>query len=243
MSIESGLSINTRRLERLVLPGLGAGLRLSDRALAWAAVSHGATQKTEELRGLIGLLKRHRPLDCVVEIGTASGGTFFAWCQLAEPDAKLVSIDLPGGRFGGGYSQQHVDRLRAYARPGQDTHFLRADSHADATRRELERVLAGTEIDFLMIDGDHSYLGVRADFQMYAPLVRAGGLVAFHDVLHHERVPGCQVDRFWHSVRAAYPHWEFLVPDHDAGWGSWGGIGVVKVGPPRQTARRRARVT
>jgi len=220
--------VEIRDVERLVLPRLGTGLRWSDRALAWAALSHGATQKTHELRGLIGLLKRHRPLACVVEIGTASGGTFFAWCQLAEPRATLVSIDLPGGEFGGGYSEHHVERLRTYARRGQETHFLRADSHDLATRRELQHILASTPIDFLMIDGDHSYEGVRSDFEMYGPLVRPGGLIAFHDVLHHDRVPECQVDRFWNEIRHAYRHWEFLKPEHDAGWGTWGGIGVLE---------------
>jgi hypothetical protein len=44
-------------------------------------------QKLRELAPLIALLRR-RPLTVIVEIGTARGGTFYAWCKLAEPDAS-----------------------------------------------------------------------------------------------------------------------------------------------------------
>jgi len=37
--------------------------------------------------------------------------------------------------------------------------------------------------DFLFIDGDHTYEGVEGDFEMYSPLVRRGGIIAFHDIV------------------------------------------------------------
>ncbi len=37
------------------------------------------------------------------------------------------------------------------------------------------------EYDLLLIDGDHSYDGVRQDFENYAPLVRKGGIILFDD--------------------------------------------------------------
>lgn len=36
-------------------------------------------------------------------------------------------------------------------------------------------------IDLLYIDGNHTYAGVRNDFHSYAPFVKHGGLIAFHD--------------------------------------------------------------
>jgi predicted O-methyltransferase YrrM len=36
-------------------------------------------------------------------------------------------------------------------------------------------------IDLLFIDGDHSINGCSLDFELYAPKVPAGGLIAFHD--------------------------------------------------------------
>ena len=36
-------------------------------------------------------------------------------------------------------------------------------------------------IDFLFIDGDHSYKSVLSDWLLYSPLVSLGGMVVFHD--------------------------------------------------------------
>ncbi len=39
----------------------------------------------------------------------------------------------------------------------------------------------GVKADFIFIDGDHSYEGVKADIQNYGPLVAMGGILAGHD--------------------------------------------------------------
>ena len=44
------------------------------------------------------------------------------------------------------------------------------------------------QIDFLFIDGDHSYEGCKTDFEAWIPKVREGGTVVFHDVLWAEGV-------------------------------------------------------
>lgn len=41
--------------------------------------------------------------------------------------------------------------------------------------------LADGELDFVYVDGDHTYEGVRADLEAYAPKVRPGGLLAGDD--------------------------------------------------------------
>jgi predicted O-methyltransferase YrrM len=46
-------------------------------------------------------------------------------------------------------------------------------------------VLNEQNLDFLFIDGDHTYKGVKEDFEMYSPLVRKGGVIAFHDITKH----------------------------------------------------------
>jgi len=37
------------------------------------------------------------------------------------------------------------------------------------------------KIDFLFIDGDHNYDGVKKDWDLYSPLLKKGSIVAFHD--------------------------------------------------------------
>ena len=193
----------------------------SSMSLARQAQRKGAMQKLRELAPLIGLLMRRSP-SVVVEIGTARGGTFYAWCRVAGPNATIVSIDLAGGPFGGDRATTDSSALRRYGQPGQLLHFIQDDSHDMKTRARLEEVLRGREIDFLMIDGDHTYEGVRQDFEMYAPLVGRGRPIAFHDILPHPEDSLCEVDRFWNEIRSGYRHIELT--DEGA---QYGGIGVL----------------
>jgi predicted O-methyltransferase YrrM len=54
-----------------------------------------------------------------------------------------------------------------------------------ATREAVMKKLNGRAVDLLFIDGDHRYSRVKKDFEMYAPLVRTGGVVLLHDILLH----------------------------------------------------------
>ena len=184
-----------------------------------------AIQKVTELAPALAFLRR-KPLRTVVEIGTFLGGTLWGWCQIAEPEAVLVSIDLPGAMMD--LPVAPIEELAVFARERQQLHFLRSDSHEAATVDELRRLLGERQIDLLMIDGDHSFEGVKTDFELYSPLVARGGFVAFHDILTHaENV--AEVDRFWREVRARFPHVEFTDPGDDWGFGVWGGIGVLEL--------------
>jgi cephalosporin hydroxylase len=167
---------------------------MNTKRVARAAIKKGSIQKATELSPLIRILKR-RKLRTIVEIGTGEGGTLYAWCKIAEPDALIFSIDLPRGPFGGGYSLKDMKRFRTYKRRNQTLYFLREDSHKNSTREELMRKLKGRKIDFLFIDGDHRYRGVKKDWTLYAPLVKRNGLVVFHDILFHSKMPRCRVDR------------------------------------------------
>jgi len=215
-----------RRLIRLAAKVLPPRLR-SAKQLAREALQHGAVQKPAEFSPLLKLLRK-RPPRTIVEIGTAAGGTLYAFCKIAPAGSLVVSIDLPGGEFGGGYGEDQIPSLRTFASKGQSLHFLRCDSHAESTRQAVLDILAGRRVDFLFIDGDHSYEGVARDFEMYAPLVANGGVVAFHDIVPHPKLPECEVDRFWDDIKRKYPHHEYVQPG-DWGWGPWGGIGVLEI--------------
>jgi predicted O-methyltransferase YrrM len=52
-------------------------------------------------------------------------------------------------------------------------------------RARSEQALAHvpTPVDLLFIDGDHSYEGVKADWDMFTPHMSAFGVVVFHDTI------------------------------------------------------------
>jgi len=182
-------------------------------------------QVKEEIAELLRILKSLNPRTCL-EIGTAGGGTLFLFAQMASPDATLISIDLPGGPFGGGYPAWKIPLYKSFARyPTQRIHLLRADSHNPNTLRKVREILAGKPLDFLFIDGDHTYEGVKRDFEMYSPLVRKGGVIAFHDIVEHPPETGCEVSMFWNEIKYSYKYLE-IVKDWRQ---NWAGIGVIFV--------------
>src|SRR5579862_4564390 len=67
----------------------------------------GAEQKLREFAPFLAFLHGRR-LETIVEIGSSRGGTFYAWCGLADPGALIVGIDLPGGAFGR-FSQESAE--------------------------------------------------------------------------------------------------------------------------------------
>jgi len=163
----------------------------------------------------------------VMEIGTAMGGTFFLLARAAAKDAFLVSLDLPGGRWGGGYSTWKTWVYRRFLLPGQSASFVRNNSHDPASLERVKTLLGGNQLDLLFIDGDHSYEGVKADFNLYSGLVRPDGLIVFHDIAKHSATSGCDVDKFWAEIHDRYPSQE-IIEDRAQGWA---GIGVLRNAP------------
>jgi len=145
----------------------------------------------------------------VVEIGTANGGTLFMSTRLAHNDALIISIDLPGGEFGGGYPEWKLPIYKSFARANQKIELIRGNSHADETFTKLKEVLNGREIDYLFIDGDHTYEGAKQDFEKYSTLVRKGGKIGFHDIVVHKGSE-CDVYKLWNEVKTTYQHEEFV---------------------------------
>lgn len=164
----------------------------------------------EELAKLIQAAAPQRSL----EIGTNYGGTLYLLCALSPPGARVISVDLPAGQFGGGYPRRKIPLYRRFPRNGQQLHLIRGDSHAPKTLAHVERLLAGDKLDYLFIDGDHTYEGVKRDFE-----------IAFHDIAVHTKEKSCEVDRFWNEIKQRFHHREFI-EDPKQGWA---GIGVLFV--------------
>ncbi|MDX6424315.1 MAG: hypothetical protein QOI67_1786 [Gaiellaceae bacterium] len=179
-----------------------------------------ASQRRAEILEFLERVERLHPKR-VCEIGTAGGGTLYLLTRVAEPDAVLVYVDLSVPWFSA--------RARArLARREQRVVGVEGDSHDPVTRDRVAGAFGGEPIDVLFIDGDHSYDGVRADFDLYAPLVRSGGIVALHDVNPDADAPHAvsgEVPRFWQELKRTHRTEELIASSVPDGYG----IGVVYV--------------
>lgn len=203
--------------------------------LARDAIRLNAVQKVTELEQMLRYAASVKPR-VTVEVGSAAGGTFWTLARVTDPMGLLVSIDIPAGsvadvRQGRDvYQGRNRNRMRTYGLPGQRVRLIDGNSQLDETRAALEYVLEGRKIDVLFIDADHSYKGVKRDFELYSPLVRSGGLIFFHDILIQNNRYS-QVDVFWKELKKQYPNnWsEFVGHDQWGVPGQWGGIGMLRV--------------
>jgi len=157
----------------------------------------------------------------ILEIGTDRGGTVVIWAALASQ--KVVSCDL-----------QVLESIKPLleAMPSKDSSckvkLLSGDSHSAEFRHRVEQEFQGEPVDFLFIDGDHTAVGVRQDFEDYRHLVRPGGLIAFHDIVERQPAPTNQVREFWQAIRHKLDTKEFVADPDQCGYG----IGIVRVPGP-----------
>ncbi len=187
---------------------------------------YGNFQIREELVAALKLLAT-RPPKVFVEIGTAWGGSLFCWAQVAQPEAHLISVDLPADLGGWGCTARHVRHFRQFCQESQRLSGVLGNSGTPEVLEEVRRLTEGQTVDVLFIDGDHAYEAVKRDFEMYSPLVRPGGLIMFHDIMpapNHE-TECIEVDALWAELKERFDHEEFV--QHPEQQGS--GIGVLHV--------------
>ena len=173
------------------------------------------------------LVKALRPRT-LVELGTHSGNSYFAFCQAIAafvPSGRAYAVDTWAGDEHAGYYGQEVfaevARVNATHFAGFST-LLRStfdDARAYFPTAKEEGGLE-TGIDLLHIDGLHTFDAVKHDFDTWRGALSRKAVVVFHDTNVRERDFG--VWRFFRELAGQFPSFEF---DHS------NGLGVVGVGP------------
>jgi hypothetical protein len=170
----------------------------------WCA-SHGSQAGTDQLgAGILyyALAYANRARVCVC---LGSGGGFVprlmrqAQRDLGLEDSRTILVDADGkveqdrklwGRPT--WTAEH-SWFRATYPDVEIVLALTEDAHRDFFAR------AGLQIDYLHIDADHHYEGVRQDFDLYSPLVADEGVITLHDTVNHR--PPCGVPRLVDELR------------------------------------------
>lgn len=156
-----------------------------------------------------------------MEIGTDQGGTFLVWSRISGQKGLKISVDLANGPWGVRFD---VEKRNAKLRTlGDDVHILDGSSHSEDMYYRVKSILGDRKLDFLFIDGDHSYLGVKLDYVMYKEFVKPGGWIGFHDIKDCEfhRRENCYVNLLWDELRGE-KIW-YLSSDHEGF-----GIGFIR---------------
>lgn len=133
------------------------------------------TQTTEAERQAIAKYANGKRL--AVEIGVFEGLTTAVIANSIKEDGKVVAVDpFFSGRLGVSYGKliahHYLRRQRLISR----VCFLEMMSWEAAP-------LIRDEIEFLFVDGDHSYDGIHRDWQDWSAKMKPGGIVALHDTL------------------------------------------------------------
>jgi cephalosporin hydroxylase len=203
--------------------GLRAAANLEE-AFRFAQTEFAISQNSGEILPALRYIQGIEPL-VVGEVGTYNSGNAFLFLQAFSELRTLIAVDL------------HVKnraKLRFYAPEPATIHCVHGYSCAPQTTQQVRQALNGRKFDFIFIDGDHEYDGVRADLLQYGPLVRPGGLVGFHDIVpdHFVRYGrkgpfyAGDVHLLWRQLKARCRTREFIVdPDQNGA-----GIGVVEWG-------------
>ena len=140
----------------------------------------GIQQVREEIKALALILDLHNLTNgTCLEIGLGFfGSTHFLWRLLFD---EVITIE------------KNFERVREF---GRNTKKYYGKFTLDDKRSKFYNGLSNDEkiveqiyqnhkdINFLFIDGNHTYASALADFLLYYPLVKRGGIIAFHDTVY-----------------------------------------------------------
>jgi cephalosporin hydroxylase len=160
----------------------------------------------------------------VLEIGSWYGGTLHYWITHAPAGAVIGTVDNLLN------DMQHtkaevLEKWNSWVTPDKTFHAFIGQSDNPEIIQGVKDELS--PLDFIFIDGGHTYDIVKADFDNYGPLVRKGGIIALHDItmemsFREPEKPG--VKKLWTEIKqAGYITRELRIDRNTCG------IGVVYV--------------
>jgi predicted O-methyltransferase YrrM len=146
-------------------------------------------------------IARFLPARLVLEIGCDDGSsTLPLLIAVAENGGELFSIDPA--------ACERAKLVVAQSGYADRWHFTQAKS------ADVAHEVPDASLDVVLIDGDHGAEGVASDWHLYAPKVRVGGFVLFHDKENRRDFPGIAAlidgtirhDINWEQMTLPYGH-------------------------------------
>jgi len=148
-------------------------------------------------------------INSYLEIGCRWGGTFIITNELLKrknPNVKSYACDLI-------VMSEILEEYKTYA----DFKYIKEFSF------KLDKTMVQENIDLILVDGDHSYEGVKKDFDVCKQFNPK--YVVFHDIVNKACVGTIQ---FWEEIKKDYKHYEY-VEQYDEVDGTYLGIGLIEL--------------
>lgn len=129
----------------------------------------------------------------VVELGSWTGLTtcYLATACRVRRHGHVYAVDTFSGNKEGNSNYASIARHGGSTRGAFDRRVRMAELSDRITplvglTADVARTYPGKPIRLLLIDADHSFEGVRSDFESWLPHMADGGLIVFHDYLMPE---------------------------------------------------------
>ena len=139
----------------------------------------------------------------IIEIGAYVGRSTHVLCTTAKlRNSKVISIDPFLPAFDGWHNSDPKSAFMENVFTKFDNIKL-IEGYSNEVKEQVPN-----DIDFIFIDGDHSYEGVKQDIENYLPKLKPGATVAFHDYrgssFHGLQQAVDELTSNWHTVSYAY---------------------------------------
>jgi len=164
-------------------------------------IKKGIQQKEKEFLSFLELCIQN-DYKSILEIGAYSNGCTYAYSQIFE---RVVTVDL-----------QHRSGIML-----ENVVYITGDSHSENI---IEKVKSHGKFDVIFIDGDHTFDGVKLDYDNFKELINEGGLICFHDIWESVDCisQNCHVYKLWDEIKKENNIIEFGSDNK-----TWAGIGII----------------
>lgn len=162
------------------------------------------------------LIRAYQP-QCLVELGSHTGVSFFAFCEAVKQswlETKCYAVDTwKGDEQAGFYGEDVYIKFSEYT----EKYYSNFSTMLRMKFDDAIQYFKDESIDILHIDGLHTYDAVKHDFYTWLPKVKPGGIILFHDVAEQGNNFG--VYKLWHEI--AETSQEICVFPHSHGLAVW----------------------
>ncbi|MFN2396212.1 MAG: class I SAM-dependent methyltransferase [Bacteroidales bacterium] len=143
----------------------------------------------------------------IVELGSYSGNSYFAFCQVVKDlwlPTRCYAVDTwKGDIHVGNYTNDVYERVKEI----NEKEFSGFSHLIQLRFDDALQNFSDETIELLHIDGTHTYDAVKNDFTRWLPKVKQGGVILLHDTMVRKKEFG--VWKFLNEIKKQYVVLEF----------------------------------